>query len=661
MIKFLICKSKVFFNKFQTFPKEIKDKTKILTNVILLKWKFLVLYCLTCKKSICNECFSEAHNNHEVEEKADYLMPAKILMERIFANTFIFKSDPKLSNYMSCVSFRSIIKTEIFDKMRQLVGELEAKCLNCLEFFSFHEDSTEKNNDLFFLTFEMIPKYDNKNITELKGLQFVLFSAEKIINEGKISELFSINRINTAFPISNKHIFISIESEIKIIDIFQRKIIKIDKNLELFKFNISFAKYLFNDIVLISSFNDNKSIIYSTDKLGILYFISDKIERVFTLGNNKVVLIGEKIKEMLLLPDMYVLSLSQYETDIFNSIETKSFYPINENTFLFINHKNKKLKEVIINEINELIITKDILCPNEFISFCPFIYTYENVTHLLCSLFICRDQTYQITNYKLENIINPDDDCEKIYFSTKRLFLNFFEINNINNELNDIQCSNPNFNKQIKDFEYIYIPYSIISPTGASTLNFALFKNKRLYELNSFYNYFEPNMKSEIIYNNYSKDIYILSIIKNFYIYIVKLNELESNDVCQNYNFGNIKTKGIVNLRNDNAFIFYDKQAIIINVVDSYKSKINLIDTFLFPFNIISAFFYFSNIILISETKIYLFDYYEKKLKKEMNLDLKIKIEQNIDFAKRHLVDTIYKEAILEGVATTFPQTEDNV
>lgn len=34
------------------------------------------------------------------------------------------------------------------------------------------------------------------------------------------------------------------------------------------------------------------------------------------------------------------------------------------------------------------------------------------------------------------------------------------------------------------------------------------------------------------------------------------------------------------------------------------------------------------------------------------------KVKQNIDFAKRHLVDTIYKQAILEGVATTFADTE---
>ena len=34
-------------------------------------------------------------------------------------------------------------------------------------------------------------------------------------------------------------------------------------------------------------------------------------------------------------------------------------------------------------------------------------------------------------------------------------------------------------------------------------------------------------------------------------------------------------------------------------------------------------------------------------------------VELNIDFAKRHLVDTIYKQAILEGVATTFADTEN--
>ncbi len=39
--------------------------------------------------------------------------------------------------------------------------------------------------------------------------------------------------------------------------------------------------------------------------------------------------------------------------------------------------------------------------------------------------------------------------------------------------------------------------------------------------------------------------------------------------------------------------------------------------------------------------------------------ELSYEVALNIDFAKRHLVDTIYKQAILEGVATTFADTEN--
>ena len=523
------------------------------------------------------------------------------------------------------------ITSQFFDKL---------KSINNSEIINRNLEKFD--DDLFFLTFEIIPKYNNnnlnKNITELKGFQFVLFSANKIINEGKISKLFSINKINTTFPINKKKIFVSVKNEMKIIDIIEKKIIKVDQNLELLKFNISFAKHLFEDIILISSFNEKKSIIYSVDKSAILYFISDKIIISFPLGKNKVVLIGDKIKEILLLPDMYVLSLNQYETDIFNSIENKSFYSINENKFLFINHKNKKLKEVYINENNELIITKDIVCPNEFITFCPLIYTYENMTELLCSLFICKDQTYKITNHELNNLIINENNEEQIYSSIKRLFINFFELDKYNNK----EINNYSFINQINNFDNIYIPYSIISPNGSSTLNFALYKNKKLYELNSFYNYFDPNMKTDIIANINSKDIYILSIIKNMIIYIVKINGIESNDKSLNYNFGNIKSKGIVNLENDNVFIYYDKKAIIINIIEAFISKINPIDSFLFPFDIIFAYYYLSNVILISNTHIFLFDYNNKKIEKEMNLGFKIINDENIDINILHLQNDTY-------------------
>ena len=53
----------------------------------------------------------------------------------------------------------------------------------------------------------------------------------------------------------------------------------------------------------------------------------------------------------------------------------------------------------------------------------------------------------------------------------------------------------------------------------------------------------------------------------------------------------------------------------------------------------------------------------DKKLKllNYTSYDLDEKIKRNIDFAKRHLVDTIYKQAILEGIATTFADTESIV
>ena len=168
--------------------------------------------------------------------------------------------------------------------------------------------------------------------------------------------------------------------------------------------------------------------------------------------------------------------MNQYETDIFNSIETKTFYSINENKFLFINHKNKKLKEVFINENNELIITKDIVCPKEFIIFCPLIYTYENRTELLYSLFICKDQIYKITNHELNNLIIKENNEEQIYSSIKRLFVNFFELDKYDNK----EINSFSFINQINNFDNIYIPYSIISPNGSSTLNFAIYKNKKL-------------------------------------------------------------------------------------------------------------------------------------------------------------------------------------
>ncbi len=58
-----------------------------------------------------------------------------------------------------------------------------------------------------------------------------------------------------------------------------------------------------------------------------------------------------------------------------------------------------------------------------------------------------------------------------------------------------------------------------------------------------------------------------------------------------------------------------------------------------------------------------------KRIIKDINRKLKIinykegnisnSVKNNVDFAKRNLVDTIYNQAILEGISTTFPDTEN--
>ena len=507
------------------------------------------------------------------------------------------------------------------------------------------------DDDLFSISYEIKSKNQKKTNEDDIGFQYYLFSAKKIINEGKISEIFFINKINQAFPINKNQIFVINGKKIQIIDILSKDIIKEDNNLDYIQFDISYAKYIFNDLVLLSCNKQNKSVIYSADKKSLLYFIDDSIINSFNLGKNKVIIIGPKIKEILLLPDMYVLSLEQYETDIFNSLENKSFYEINDTSFLFINHKSKKLKEVFINELNELIITKEIICPTEFITFCPFVYTYEEYTRLLCSLFICKDQTYQILNHELLNLIEGEES-EQVFSSIKRLFLNYFFVNENYYDYFKYNFNNNNLNKSLtkqNKSEYsnmVYISYSIICSNGNSTLNFALYKNKKMYELNSFCNFFEPNLKSEIIYSNNFKDIYIIAIIKNILVYIIKINGLDSTDMNIKHNFGNIKTKGIINIGSERAFLFYDKKALIINVNDSFKlSKLIPIENFSFPFNILYAYLYKSNILILSSDKLYLFNLLEKKIKKEIKLNFQIIIDDNIENIDINIIkikDNIY-------------------
>ena len=152
-------------------------------------------------------------------------------------------------------------------------------------------------------------------------------------------------------------------------------------------------------------------------------------------------------------------------------------------------------------------------------------------------------------------------------------------------------------------------------------------KNMTLIELDCQFNIFDQHIKTEIITNNSNREIFIILIIKNVTIYIVKINEYSIKDKKENFNFGNAKNLGIVNFDDYSDFIYLDKKAIIIDVAESFEKKLNPKDTFLFPFDTMYAYKYEKGIILVTKTKLFIFDYNSKKIEKEMIINKEISLK----------------------------------
>ena len=569
--------------------------------------------------------------------KYDYRQFNIIQMIMLTPNIFISLTEEGLQLWYDNNGIQKIA-TQFFDKIK---SNNNADITNC--------EIKKFNNDLFFLSFKVnqrqhsgsinVNLYNNFNkVNELLGLQFILFSADKIIKEGKFIEIFSINKINFAFCISDSQI-ITIGSEIKIIDFLNKKVFKIDKNCEILNYPITKVFYLTQDLILISSKFKKYSVIYSANNMSIIYEIEDFIELAFNLGNDKIIIIGNYIKEIIFLPDIQVLSLKQYETDIFESFENKTFYPINDNTFFIINHKNRKLKKIFMNQENELIIKDEILCPLDTLKFCPFCYqntknleSSNSSSEFFCALFICKEQTYYLKNENLNDFSILDNSFSSLYSSTKRLFFSYFENTFIEISKPIEGVIDPSKNIEIrKQVTNIYLPFISLSTSGESNLNFAIMKNKNLYELDININIFDQEIKTELINKENENEIYLLSILKNSLIYLVKINNNIIKEKKEYFNIGNNpKNLGLLNLGNYFAFIYFDKKAIIIDVNDSFENKVNPIDTFLFPFEIIYAHNYEGDIILISKNQAFLFDFNSKNVEKkfEFNIDISLKYNE---------------------------------
>ena len=178
--------------------------------------KYKMLYCFSCNKSICTDCFSQSHKGHKIEEKADYLAPAHLLMNNIFSNSSLYKADSRLSKYMESITFRTNLKLNIFDNLRKMINDLEFKFASCLEYFSITEDETEKNTNA---NLELLKKFCTECFIKLK------------------------NDINTKGIIIDDEIFLTVYHKLKEIERFKNEYFEENK-LKYEKINTLLAPFI---------------------------------------------------------------------------------------------------------------------------------------------------------------------------------------------------------------------------------------------------------------------------------------------------------------------------------------------------------------------------------------------------------------------------------
>ena len=177
--------------------------------------KFKMLFCISCNKSICNECHNSSHKLHIIKEKADYLIPAKKLIKNIFDNSSVFKAETIPSNIMDCINYLSDLKNKIFPFIRTLIDALEVKIQSSLEYFCYKENEAKKNI--------------NDNIQLLEA-----FSTDSLI---KLK-----NDINTNSILMDDNIFLAIYNKLEEIKTFKNEFFQ--ENLAKYKeLNLLFAPF----------------------------------------------------------------------------------------------------------------------------------------------------------------------------------------------------------------------------------------------------------------------------------------------------------------------------------------------------------------------------------------------------------------------------------
>jgi hypothetical protein len=99
-------------------------------------YKYPCHFCFGCNKSFCSVCNLEnSHAEHETIEKYDYLQDTHVIVSRIFRNITEDIKNMKFENEDNVMKFESYLKDEFFDKLRDLITEIETRIKGILHVY----------------------------------------------------------------------------------------------------------------------------------------------------------------------------------------------------------------------------------------------------------------------------------------------------------------------------------------------------------------------------------------------------------------------------------------------------------------------------------------------------------------------------------------------
>lgn len=99
-------------------------------------YKYPCHFCFDCNKSFCSICNLEnKHSDHETIEKYDYLQDSHTIVSRIFSRISQDIKSLKFENEENVYKFESYLKDEFFDKLRNLITEIETRIKGILDVY----------------------------------------------------------------------------------------------------------------------------------------------------------------------------------------------------------------------------------------------------------------------------------------------------------------------------------------------------------------------------------------------------------------------------------------------------------------------------------------------------------------------------------------------